>query len=92
MPHVGATWCQVQYFQSVNSVREAGAYALLNPHDIEAKWLARWNAADLYRFDPDHAERPFNYPMEFPHPSGEDCTSVTSTRTVALTPSAVINA
>ena len=42
-----------------------------NPHDIEAKWLARWNAADLYRVDLDRAERPFYNLMEFPYPSGE---------------------
>ena len=42
-----------------------------NPHDIEAKWLARWNAVDLYRVDLDHAARPFYNLMEFPYPSGE---------------------
>jgi leucyl-tRNA synthetase len=42
-----------------------------NSHDIEAKWLACWNAADLYRVDLDHAQRPFYNLMEFPYPSGE---------------------
>ena len=42
-----------------------------NPHDIEAKWLARWNEVALYQVDLDHAQRPFYNLMEFPYPSGE---------------------
>jgi leucyl-tRNA synthetase len=41
------------------------------PRDIEAKWLARWEQADLYRLDLDAAPRPFYNLMEFPYPSGE---------------------
>ncbi len=40
-------------------------------HVIEAKWLQRWNEADLYRVDLDTAARPFYNLMEFPYPSGE---------------------
>jgi len=42
-----------------------------HPHDIEPKWLKRWNEVDLYKVDLDHAERPFYNLMEFPYPSGE---------------------
>ncbi len=42
-----------------------------NPHDIEAKWLQRWNAVELYQVDLDRAQRPFYNLMEFPYPSGE---------------------
>ncbi len=42
-----------------------------DPHDIEAKWLKRWNAVDLYQVDLDRAQRPFYNLMEFPYPSGE---------------------
>ena len=40
-------------------------------HSIEARWLARWNEAELYRADLDKASRPFYNLMEFPYPSGE---------------------
>jgi leucyl-tRNA synthetase len=42
-----------------------------NPHEIEAKWLKRWNEVGLYQVDLDHARRPFYNLMEFPYPSGE---------------------
>ncbi len=42
-----------------------------NPHEIEAKWLQRWNAIELYQVDLDRARRPFYNLMEFPYPSGE---------------------
>lgn len=42
-----------------------------HPHDIELKWLKRWDEVDLYKVDLDHAERPFYNLMEFPYPSGE---------------------
>ncbi len=42
-----------------------------SPYDIEAKWLQRWNEAELYRVDLGKARRPFYNLMEFPYPSGE---------------------
>jgi leucyl-tRNA synthetase len=44
---------------------------IYNPHDIELKWLKRWNEVDLYQVDLDRAARPFYNLMEFPYPSGE---------------------
>jgi hypothetical protein len=42
-----------------------------NPHEIEARWQARWAAARRGQVDLDHAARPFYNLMEFPYPSGE---------------------
>ena len=42
-----------------------------NAKQIEARWLERWNAVELYRVDLDKAKRPFYNLMEFPYPSGE---------------------
>jgi leucyl-tRNA synthetase len=42
-----------------------------NPHEIEARWQARWIAARRGQVDLDHAARPFYNLMEFPYPSGE---------------------
>jgi leucyl-tRNA synthetase len=42
-----------------------------NPHEIEARWQARWAAARRSPIDLDHAARPFYNLMEFPYPSGE---------------------
>jgi leucyl-tRNA synthetase len=42
-----------------------------NPHDIEARWQARWAAAGRGTIDLDHAACPFYNLMEFPYPSGE---------------------
>jgi leucyl-tRNA synthetase len=51
--------------------RQAGNMADYDPHAVEARWLARWNEAELYRVDLDKASRPFYNLMEFPYPSGE---------------------
>lgn len=41
-----------------------------NPHAIEAKWQARWNAAGLYTFD-ENSPKPKHYALTmFPYPSG----------------------
>jgi leucyl-tRNA synthetase len=42
-----------------------------NPHEIEARWQARWIATRRDQVDLDHAARPFYNLMEFPYPSGE---------------------
>ena len=42
-----------------------------NPHEIEARWQARWIAARRGQVDLDQAARPFYNLMEFPYPSGE---------------------
>jgi len=42
-----------------------------NPHELELKWLKRWDEVDLYKVDLDRAARPFYNLMEFPYPSGE---------------------
>ncbi len=42
-----------------------------NPHEIEARWQARWATARRGQVDLDHAARPFYNLMEFPYPSGE---------------------
>ncbi|MEO7911915.1 MAG: leucine--tRNA ligase [Roseiflexaceae bacterium] len=42
-----------------------------NPHEIEARWQARWIEARRGQVDLDHAARPFYNLMEFPYPSGE---------------------
>jgi leucyl-tRNA synthetase len=42
-----------------------------NPHEIEARWQARWAAARHSQVDLDYAARPFYNLMEFPYPSGE---------------------
>ena len=41
-----------------------------NPHEIEARWQARWADARRGQVDLDHAARPFYNLMEFPYPSG----------------------
>ena len=42
-----------------------------NPHEIEARWRAHWDATRRDQFDLDGASRPFYDLMEFPYPSGE---------------------
>ena len=42
-----------------------------NPHEIEARWRAHWDATRRDQFDLDGVSRPFYDLMEFPYPSGE---------------------
>jgi leucyl-tRNA synthetase len=42
-----------------------------NPHEIEARWRAHWDATRRDQFDLDGVSRPFYELMEFPYPSGE---------------------
>ncbi|MFO7169785.1 MAG: leucine--tRNA ligase [Chloroflexota bacterium] len=42
-----------------------------NPHEIEARWRARWVAEGSGWVDLDAAARPFYNLVEFPYPSGE---------------------
>ena len=42
-----------------------------NPHEIEARWQARWIAARCGHVDLNHAARPFHNLIEFPYPSGQ---------------------
>jgi leucyl-tRNA synthetase len=42
-----------------------------DPHRIEPKWQAIWEARKLYQIDLDAARHPFFNLMEFPYPSGE---------------------
>ena len=50
-----------------------------NPHEIEARWQARWAAARHSQVDLDNAARPFYNFMEFPYPSGEGFITFKST-------------
>jgi leucyl-tRNA synthetase len=50
---------------------EEGDVTDIDPHTLEAKWLARWDQARLYQVDLDQAQRPFYNLVEFPYPSGE---------------------
>ena len=50
-----------------------------NPHEIEARWQARWAAARHSQVDLDNAARPFYNLMEFPYPSGEGVITFEST-------------
>src|SRR3954469_7638612 len=59
-------WLSQPHQQGRNTMRE-----VYNPHEIEARWQARWAAAHRGQVDLDHTARPFYNLMEFPYPSGE---------------------
>ncbi len=42
-----------------------------NPHEIEAKWRARWEESDVFDTSPSEMEDPFYVLTMFPYPSGE---------------------
>ena len=50
-----------------------------SPHEIDARWQARWIAARRGQVDLAHAARPFYNLIEFPYPSGEEIITFKST-------------